>query len=173
MVILITGATHTGKTQLAQRMLEKYHIPYLSEDHLKMGMIRSANTALTPEDDDALTEFLFPIVREMIKTAIENEQDLIVEGCYVPFDWRRQFEPRYLSSIRFICLGMTDNYIEKHFHDVIRFESVVEKRFVDPRYTINSAKEDNRRCIAGFQRAGESVVLIDSDYEKTVLSLLT
>ena len=40
MVILITGASHTGKTLLAQRMLEKYKYPAFSIDHLKMGLIR-------------------------------------------------------------------------------------------------------------------------------------
>ena len=113
MVILIAGASHTGKTLLAQRMLEKYHYPYLSIDHLKMGLIRSGNTRLTPDDDDALTEYLWPIVREMIKTAVENRQNLIVEGCYIPFDWRKDFDDEYLPSLRFICLAMTDGYIDK------------------------------------------------------------
>ena len=80
MIILITGASHTGKTVLAQKLLEKYKYPYLSIDHLKMGLIRSGYTKLTPEDDDKLTEYLWPVVREMIKTAIENGQNLIVEG---------------------------------------------------------------------------------------------
>ena len=75
MVILIAGATHAGKTALSQRLLEKYHYPYVSIDHLKMGLIRSGNTALTPEDDEALEAYLWPIVREMIKTAIENGQN--------------------------------------------------------------------------------------------------
>ena len=87
MIILITGASLTGKTRLAQRMLEEYRIPYVSIDHLKMGLIRSGKIDLTPEDDEALTYYLWPIVREMIKTAIENRQNLIVEGCYIPFDW--------------------------------------------------------------------------------------
>ena len=65
MIILITGASHTGKTLLAQKMLEKYKYPYMSIDHLKMGLIRSGNTDLTPEDDDALTEYLWPIIREI------------------------------------------------------------------------------------------------------------
>ena len=107
MVILITGASHTGKTLLAQRMLERYRYPYLSIDHLKMGLIRSGQTKLTPADDDALTAYLWPIVREMIKTAIENRQNLIVEGCYVPFAWRKDFDEEYLTYIRFICLAMT------------------------------------------------------------------
>ena len=102
MIILITGASHTGKTLLAQKMLEKYKYPYLSIDHLKMGLIRSGNTELTPEDDEALTGYLWPIIREIVKTAIENKQNLIIEGCYIPFDWRRDFEERYLSYIRFI-----------------------------------------------------------------------
>ena len=61
MIILITGASHTGKTLLAQRMLEKYGFPYLSIDHLKMGLIRSGYTALTPDDDAALKDYLWLI----------------------------------------------------------------------------------------------------------------
>ena len=43
MIILITGASRVGKTILAQKMLEKYKYPYLSLDHLKMGLIRSGS----------------------------------------------------------------------------------------------------------------------------------
>ena len=78
MIIIITGSSHVGKTLLAQQMLEKFKYPYLSIDHLKMGLIRSGNTDLTPVDDDELTSYLWPIVREIIKTAIENKQNLIV-----------------------------------------------------------------------------------------------
>lgn len=81
MIILITGATHTGKTALAQRLMVKYEIPYLSIDHLKMGLIRSGLTSLTPEDDEELTTYLWPIVRKIIKTAIEYEYNVIV-ACY-------------------------------------------------------------------------------------------
>ena len=70
MIVLITGASHTGKTLLAQKLLEKYQYPYLSVDHLKMGLIRSKNTDLTPEDDNELVDYLWPVVREMIKTVI-------------------------------------------------------------------------------------------------------
>ena len=100
MIILIAGATHTGKTSYAQKLLEKYQYPYLSIDHLKMGLIRSGQTKLTPMDDDKLTDYLWPIVREMVKTAIENKQNLIVEGCYIPFDWQKDFEKEYLENIQ-------------------------------------------------------------------------
>ena len=172
MIILITGASHTGKTLLAQRMLEKYRYPYLSIDHLKMGLIRSGNTCLTPEDDDALIDYLWPIVREMIKTAIENRQHLIMEGCYIPFDWRNDFDEQYLASIRFICLAMTDKYIETHFDEIKGHSSDIESRLNDDASTIDTLKEDNRKYVEGFQRAREQVVLIDDDYNKAIGALI-
>lgn len=172
MIILITGASHTGKTMLAQRMLEKYGYPYLSIDHLKMGLIRSGNTDLTPEDDDAFTEYLWPIVREMVKTAVENRQNLIVEGCYIPFDWRQDFDEQYLIHIRFICLAMTAAYIENHFDEIISHESEIEARLVDADCTIVSLTADNKVYIDGFLDAGEHVVIIDDDYEGTIKTLL-
>ena len=172
MVVLITGASHTGKTLLAQRMLERYAWPYLSIDHLKMGLIRSNQTSLTPLDDDALTEYLWPIVREIIKTAIENRQNLIVEGCYIPFDWRRDLGEPYASEVRFICLSMTDALIDTHFDEICAHASDVESRLDDVDCTPESLKADNRRSIEGFRQAGEQVVLIDGDYERVIEGLL-
>ena len=108
MIVLITGASHTGKTALAQRLLERYGYPCLSLDLLKMGLIRSGYTDLTPMDDDKLTEYLWPITREMIKTAIENGQNLIVEVCYIPFDWAKELDEPYRQSIRYVCLVMSE-----------------------------------------------------------------
>ena len=142
MVILIAGASHTGKTLLAQRMLEKYHYPYLSIDHLKMGLIRSGNTKLTPSDDNALTAYLWPIVREMVKTAVENRQNLVVEGCYIPFDWRQDLDEQYLPSIRYICLAMTDKYIDAHFEAIKNYASEVECRGEDSACTIDRVRAD-------------------------------
>ena len=96
-------------------LLEKYHYPYLSIDHLKMGLIRSGQTDLTPYDDDKLTDYLWAIIKEMIKTAIENKQNLIVEGCYIPFNWNDSFDEEYLSQIKFFCLVMSEAYIDEHF----------------------------------------------------------
>ena len=81
MIVLIAGSTHTGKTNLAQNLMETYQIPYYSLDHLKMGLIRGGETDLTVEDDEALTPYLWNITKEIIKTAIENKQNLIIEGC--------------------------------------------------------------------------------------------
>lgn len=118
MIILISGASHTGKTALAQRLLEKYKYPYLSMDLLKMGLIRSGNTTLTPCDDKELQIYLWAIVRDIIKTAIENHQHLIVEGCYIPFDWKKDFDKEYLDEIKYYILVMTESYINNNFDKI-------------------------------------------------------
>lgn len=165
MIILITGASHTGKTALSQRLLEKYKYPYLSIDHLKMGLIRSGHTTLTPEDEDeALTEYLWPVVREMIKTAIENTQNLIVEGCYIPFTWAEDFEQEYLDEIRFYCLVMSDKYIENHFEDIKKYASVIEERLDDEGCTLEMVRRDNARMLEQCLKYGAEYILIDEEY---------
>ena len=165
MIILITGASHTGKTVLAQKLLEKYKYPYLSIDHLKMGLIRSGYTKLTPEDDDKLTEYLWPIVREIIKTAIENRQNLIVEGCYIPFDLANDFAKEYLDNIRYFCLVMSENYIKTHFNSIKKYASAIESRLDDEWCTMESVLEDNRQFLKLAKKYNVKYVLIDDKYE--------
>ena len=173
MIILITGASHTGKTSLAQKLLERYHYPYLSIDHLKMGLIRSRNTVLTPlSTDQELTEYLWPIVREMVKTAIENEQNLIVEGCYIPLDWARDFEESYLSHIRCYLLIMSKNYIQTHFDDIKKHANVIEHRLNDEDFTQEVALQDNSNVLNIVKKQRIDHILIDRDYETDLYSHL-
>ena len=166
MILLITGASHTGKTALSQKLLEKYKYPYLSMDHLKMGLIRSGHTSLTPMSDDRLlTGYLWPIVREMIKTAIENHQNLVVEGCYIPFNWAEDFEKGYLDNIRFYCLVMSKHYIEKHFEDIRKFASVIEDRGDDEDCTLEMVCRDNAQMLEQCRKYGAEYILIDSEYQ--------
>ena len=164
MIILITGASHAGKTLLAQKLLEKYKYPYLSIDHIKMGLIRSGITHLTPYDDDKLTDNLWDIIKEIIKTAIENEQNLIIEGCYIPFSWQDSFDKEYLSQIKFICLVMSEFYIDRHFDDIIRNENVIEKRMLAPDFTIEFVKQENQYDYQQCKQFGLDFVLIDDEY---------
>ena len=166
MIILITGASHTGKTTLAQKLLEKYNYPYLSIDHLKMGLIRSGNTKLTPmSDDKELTAYLWPVVREMIKTAIENKQNLIVEGCYIPFEWQKDFETEYLDSIKYYCLVMSESYIRNHFADIKKYANTIENRLDDEWCTMESVLADNAEVLLQAQKYNVNYILIDDKYE--------
>ncbi|MBE5816244.1 MAG: ATP-binding protein [Clostridiales bacterium] len=164
MVTLISGASHTGKTLLAQRLLEKYKYPYLSIDHIKMGLIRSKNTHLTPMDDDKLTDYLWPIVREMIKTAIENNQNLIVEGCYIPFDWQKDFHSIYLEHIKYCCLIMSEDYIRNHFEDITGYAGVIERRPYDD-CTLTDTIRDNAKALSLAKKHNVNYILIDDKYE--------
>jgi adenylate kinase family enzyme len=165
MIILISGATHAGKTAYAQKLLEQYRYPYLSIDHLKMGLIRSGQTNLTPMDDDKLTDYLWPIVREMVKTAIENRQNLIVEGCYIPFNWREDFTPEYLEHIRYICLILSRQYIESHFGDIQTYANVIEQRLDDSDLNQAALIEENEHNLAQCEKFGCDYVLIDGNYD--------
>ena len=165
MIILIGGASHTGKTLLAQRLLEKYHYPYLSIDHLKMGLIRSGQTALTPMDDEKLTDYLWPIVREMVKTAIENGQNMIVEGCYIPFDWEKDFEEGYRKEIRCLCLIMSRRYIETHFADIKKHASDIEGRMDDSGLNAQELVRENERNLALCKKHDCEYILIDEEYD--------
>ena len=169
MIVLIAGASHTGKTALAQKLLEKYKYPYLSIDHLKMGLIRSGNTKLTPMSDDyELTEYLWPIVREMIKTAIENKQNLIVEGCYIPFDWQKDFASDYLENIKYYCLVMSEKYIRNYFADIKKYANVIENRLDDECCTMESVLEDNAKVLSLAKTHNVNYILIEDEYEINV-----
>ena len=165
MIILISGASHTGKTAFAQRLLEKYKYPYLSIDHLKMGLIRSGQTQLTPVSDDAeLTEYLWPIVREIVKTATENKQNLIVEGCYIPFDWMDDFEEEYLENIRYYCLVMSEKYIKNHFYEIKDFANIIEQRIDDSYLTVESVIKDNSIYLENVNKHNLNYIFIDDEY---------
>ena len=164
MIILIGGASHTGKTLLSQRLLEKLHYPYLSIDHLKMGLIRSGQTSLTPMDDELLTDYLWPIVREMIKTAVENRQDLIVEGCYIPCDWEKSFSTEYRAHIRGCFLIMSEAYIEDHYQDIIGYRRAIEDRLPDEGPAKEELIRENSRILRQCEEHGCSYILIDDRY---------
>lgn len=165
MVVLIAGTTHTGKTALAQKLLEKYKFPYLSIDHLKMGLIRSNQTTISVTDDEKLTPYLWAIIKEIIKTAIENGQNLIVEGCYIPFDWAKDFNKEDLLQIKYYCLIMSRNYIQKHFSDILANESIVEQRLKSDDLIQGNLIKENESNLRMCKKYGLNCILIDTEYK--------
>ncbi|MBS6196167.1 MAG: adenylate kinase [Clostridiales bacterium] len=168
MIILLAGASHTGKTLLSQKLLEKYKFPYLSIDHLKMGLIRSGYTDLTPDDDRELTRYLWPIIREMVKTAIENHQNLVIEGAYIPFDWKTDFDAEYLEHIRYYCLVMSEEYIRNHFCDIKKHASAIEHRGDDSWCTLESVLAENLENLELCRKYNCSYLLINDGYDVSI-----
>ena len=116
-------------------------------------------------DDEKLTEYLWPIVREMIKTAIENKQNLVVEGCYIPFDWAKDFEKDYLDNIKYYCLIMSENYIKHHFDDIKKYANTIENRLDDEWCTMETVLADNLKTLNLAQQHNVNCILIDNKYE--------
>lgn len=165
MIVFIAGGTHTGKTLAAQKLLEKYHYPYLSIDHLKMGLIRSGICPLSPESDDGeLTAYLWNIVKEIVKTALENRQNLVVEGCYIPFDWKKDFDREALEQIRYVCLIFSEEYIRSRYGDIRKYANVIERRLNDGYCTQEMLLEENRRHLRLCREHGCRCLLIDGEY---------
>lgn len=164
MVILINGASCTGKTYLAQNLMEKYKIPYLSIDHIKMGLIRSKNTNLTPYDDEELQPYLWNIIKEIIKTVIENNQNIIIEGAYIPFNYKNDFSAEYLDNIKYICLAMSEKYINNNYNLIINKSNIVENRgksfSIDKDFLIS----ENRKYIENSIKYNLPLQVIDNKY---------
>ncbi len=150
MILLIGGSSHVGKTLLAQKLMERHGIPYLSLDHMKMMFIRGGLTKLTVADDYQMRYFLWPYAAEWIKTAVENGQNLIVEGCYIPSEWRDAFPEEYLRDIRAVFLLMREDYIRENLSLLRDYANVIEKRTadeVDADRLVNCSNEFRGECL--------------------------
>ena len=129
-----------------------------------MGLIRSGQTSLKVTDDEKLTEYLWEIIREIIKTAIENEQNLIIEGCYIPFDWRKDFDEDYLRQIKYYCIIMSADYIENKFGEIIKYESVIEKRYYPSNLDKDKLIEENRKNLEMCLKYHLEYICVNDEY---------
>lgn len=170
MIILIGGPSNTGKTFLAQQLLERYKYPYYSMDHIKMGICRSdQDCGFTPMDEDThIAKAIWPMIREIIKTAIENKQSLIVEGVYFLPEHTSEFEPEYREKIVPLFLAFTDQYVNDHYECcIVGRRSVIEEKECEdrPKETFLLAHRKTRKsCQIHHAR----MFLVDQDYEKTI-----
>ncbi|MBO7738979.1 MAG: 2-phosphoglycerate kinase [Oscillospiraceae bacterium] len=167
MIILIGGAGCVGKTKLAQRLLERYKFPYLSLDHLKMGIIRSgADCGFTAESRDALiSKKLWPIVRGIIMTAVENNQNLIIEGCYLPPDKIAALPEEYRKHIISFYLALGYHYAQEHYDDILAHRSDIENRLYPEERTANEIADENDQTISMCRLTGAKCFVIEKDYE--------
>ena len=171
MVIFIHGATHTGKTLAAQKILEKYKYPYISSDHIKMGLIRRGYTSLVPEDDGKLTDYLWPVLREMAKTAVENKQNLVIEGCYIPPDWKNDFSEDYLENIRYKAIILSEDYITENFEKIKAHACDIECRQDDSGLSKEQLIKENADILGRCKKYDNPYILIDacSDYNPYII----
>lgn len=171
MVILISGISCTGKTLMAQKLLEKYKIPYFSIDHLKMGLLRGdISCSFTPTDNnEVIGKKLWPIIKGIIMTNIENNQNIIIEGCYLLPNFVKDFEKEYLEHIISVFIGFSTNYIKDNFvANIIKHRNAVEKRVYEEDRPITQFIDEHdelrKKCIEN----GVNYFEIDSNYKKEI-----
>ena len=149
MIVLVGGESHTGKTLMAQKLLEKYKYPYTSLDHIKMGIIRGyENCGFTPYDSEAvISENLWGVIKGIIDTCIENKQNIIIEGCYLPPEKVADISHNVIA----VYIVFSNLYINKNFEKIINYENIIEKRKFKEERRINEFiienKEVERKCI--------------------------
>lgn len=130
-----------------------------------MGLIRSKNTKLTVKDDEKLTKYLWKRIKEIIKTNIENNQNIIIEGCYIPFDWKNDFNKKYLKEIKYICLVMTEKYIRNNYDNIKMYENIIENRKKQEDIKIDELIKENKYNLDMCRKYGNEYVLIDDKYD--------
>jgi len=171
MVILIGGGGYAGKTYLAQRLLEKYKWPTMSIDHLKMGLYRAEmGCGFTPTDSlELIGEKLWPILKGIITTCIENEQNLIIEGGYLSPEKIAELEPGYLNKIISFYLGFSTSYIEKYFKSKIqKYRSIIEKRGYECEDTEEFYILENKKQKEICEKQDAKYFEIQEDYENEI-----
>ena len=173
MIIFIGAPTHTGKTLLAQRLMERYHIPYLSVDHLKMGLFRGwPDCGVHPEGrQEDISARLWPVVKGMAMTAIENGQSMIIEGCYHTPAQIAEFEAGYAEHIIAFWMAFTKRYIETNYDKITAYESAIERREEDypiPGELIEECEALRAHCLARGARFFE----IGGDYEQAMRDII-
>ena len=130
MIILITGASCTGKTKLANDLMTKYNIPYFSVDILMMGLYRSNNTCnFTPNDNsEKISLHVWPILKEMIFTNIENSTNYIYEGFQIKIKDIIEIKEKYKNQIFTYYLSFSREYIENNYSVIKSKRSIIENR---------------------------------------------
>jgi 2-phosphoglycerate kinase len=172
MIILLSGPSCTGKTLMSQKLLEKFKIPYFSVDHLKMGLYRGdINCGFTPLDnDEVIGNKLWPIIKGMITTAIENNQNIIIEGCYILPRFVREFEKAYSDHIISVFLGFSTNYIKENFaSNIIKHRSEIETRNYPEERSVAQFIIENEEFRGKCKEYGVDYFEIKNDYQEDIM----
>ncbi|MFC4022348.1 2-phosphoglycerate kinase [Oceanobacillus longus] len=174
MVILISAVSGTGKTLMAQNLLEKYKIPYLSIDHLKMGLYKGdKNCGFTPLDStEVIGVKLWPILKGIIRTNIENDQHIIIEGCYILPHYIKDFDVQDSEKILPVFLSFSENYIQKNFTSkIVKYRNAIELRNLPEKRTLTELIKEHREFKAQCLEAGVKYFEIEKDYHKEILKV--
>lgn len=171
MIILIGGASHIGKTYLAQRLMEKLKITYLSLDHIKMGLIRGgiADGFSVADKDEVISEKMWPVIDGIIRTNIENEQNIIIEGCYLPQKQVKKLKEEYIGVIWEMYICFSKQYIIENFEEqILKNRSVIERRLYEEENSAEDFVENNQKVLQACEENELKYYVISEKYEENM-----
>lgn len=175
MIILIGGAGCTGKTMLAQRLMERYQIPYMSADHVKMGLVRGwENCPFTPCDgDETIARYLWTVLEGVVRTNVENEQHLILEGCYIPPEHAVALEKEFPGIVFAVYPVFSREYVMRAYKDgIVAHRSDLEKRGYDEERTPEEIAREHECVCEACRKAGARCVEIDDDHARGMAQVI-
>lgn len=174
MVILIGGSSCTGKTLLANQLMKEQGISYFSIDYLKMGLYRSDEACgFSPLSDiELIASKLWPILREMIKTYIENHIDIVIEGCYILPQFLDDFDDEYIEEIYSVFLGFSKAYISNNFESkILGYKGAIEYRSSEDDRTVDQFIKDHSELKALCHKTGREYFEVESEYMEEMKKL--
>lgn len=150
MVVLIGGSSHVGKTMIARKLVEKYGWECICLDYLKNAFQKAGIAGFENLDDVGMRHRMWPFVAEIIKSALSSGRDLILEGCYIPTEWKESFTREQLEDIRAVFILMSEAYIRTHMDEIGSFSGIVEKRendFLDEERLVRCSADFKADCL--------------------------
>ena len=110
MLYLISGASRSGKTLVAEKILDQKNLPYVSLDWLVMGFTNGMpecgiHDLLFP---DEIARKLWSFLQAMCESMLFQEVDCVIEGEAVLPELVAELLDKYPDKIRICFLGYTD-----------------------------------------------------------------
>ncbi len=125
MIYLIGGASRSGKTSLALRLLEEKSIPYLSTDVLMMGLRGVGYSEYANEQDDiAVAKHLENIMAPMIENIRYCGVPYALEGVHIRPAFIRSMIDEAPEVVTGCVLGYPDVSLDQKLADMHTYPSL-------------------------------------------------
>ena len=115
MLYLVSGASRSGKTIIANKILEQKQIPYVSLDWLVMGFTNGIpeygiHDRLLPNE---IADKLWSFLKSMCESMLWLRGDYVIEGEAILPELVRELLDEYPDKIKVCFVGYTDVDIGK------------------------------------------------------------
>ncbi|BBH20095.1 hypothetical protein Back11_14400 [Paenibacillus baekrokdamisoli] len=181
MLYIIGGASRSGKTTSAKRILKESEIPYLSLDYLMMGIANGIpEFGVYPTEGDFITgQKLWKVVNPLMTAMVENEIDYTVEGVQLIPSYVSQFEQRYSGKVKPCFIGLAELNV-KHSVEEMKFHSsktendgLKDLNYAEIVTVLERIKTDSIRIREECEKCNLKYFESSFNFNKTIHSIVT